>query len=150
MRLKRAVIGVLLATTPACVITRRVAPVEYLSQYQPTRMLVVDSLGRPIMLEQPEIVGDNVVGYRSGVDGTISVPVAQVQEALVKQKSTVRTALLVGALIAAGGFAAIATATGGSAEPCRLVWDVSDELPLGRAQCDTLGPDGGPLEPYFF
>jgi hypothetical protein len=144
MRLQRFVVLILLAT-PACMTTRRVAPAEYLAQYRPAEMLVVDNAGRPWLLEQPEIVGDKVVGLRSGTPITVSVPVAQVQEAIVRRKSPARTALLVGTLAAIGGVVAIAASSGGSGEPCKLIWDVSEEITGARSQCDNLGPDGGPL-----
>ena len=101
VNLKRPIAALLLATvTPACMATRRVAPAQYLSQNQPSQMLVKDSDGSVFVLQDPLIQGDNLVGLELGTPDTVSVPVSQVSEAKVRMKSPRRTAFLIVGLTA--------------------------------------------------
>lgn len=107
VNLKRLIAALLLATTPACMAATRVAPAQYLLQNQPSQMLVKGTDGTVVMIQNPLMRGEDVVGVEFGTPDTISVPVSQVSEAVVKVKSPRRTAFLVGGLTAAGAMVII-------------------------------------------
>jgi hypothetical protein len=147
MTFKRVVSLILLATMPACMSTVRVAPNEYLAQNRPMEMLVVDDLGDMYVLSQPTVVNGNIVGVEMGTPDTVSVPVEQVQEAMVKQKSPGKTAALVSTLTLMTAAGVVFVATGGLKKPCRNIGDGAVALNVGgRDHCDTSGPDGGGTE----
>ena len=126
---------VLLAATPACTVTRQVAPAQYVPTMQPSRMLVVDQAGFMYALDKPAIVEDRLVGLRVGSSDTISMNVSRVQYASVQTRSTVRTVILAGAFAAAAGVA-IAFGRGGHGLSCKLIYDNVDVI--GKNQdCDT-------------
>ncbi|MBI4419723.1 MAG: hypothetical protein HY560_02785 [Gemmatimonadetes bacterium] len=119
MNLKRSIATLLLLTsTPACMTTRRVAPAQYLTENRPAQMVVLDDGGSVHVLQAPAIVGENLVGIEVGTPDTLSLPVSQVEQAMVKQKSPARTALLVGGLTLGAALAVMAVAGGGSARGC--------------------------------
>src|SRR6266540_850803 len=98
MNLKRPMAALLLATTPACMATARVAPASYLAANHPDQMVIVDDQGSMHLLGDPAIVGDNLVGLEVGTEDTLSLPISQVQQAVVRQKSPAKTAMLVGGI----------------------------------------------------
>jgi hypothetical protein len=122
--------------------TARVAPAEYLAQNQPLQMLVVDDVGDMYILDQPQIVGGNLVGVESGTPDTVSVPVSDVQEALVKRKSPRKTAMLVGGLTAFTAITAVLAAQMTSARGCIKPGDASVNPEIGKDHCDPNVPDG--------
>jgi hypothetical protein len=127
--------------------TRHVAPEEYLVSQQPAQMLVVDDQGDIYVLQSPTIVGENVVGLELGTPDTVSLPVSTVSEALVKQKSTKHTVMLVGALGAVTALGVVGVAViGGKGPPCKTV-GASEWIIGGKDTCDNTGPDGGPAQP---
>jgi len=143
MTFKRLVSGILLATTPACMSTVQVAPQEYLSANRPAEMLVVDDYGDMYVLYQPAVVRGNLVGIELGTTDTVSVPVQEVQTAMVKQKSPTRTALLVGTLTVMTAAGVVFAATGGLGKPCKPVGDGQAAQEVGgKDHCDTLGEGG--------
>ena len=120
VNLKRPIAAVLLATTTACMATRRVAPAQYLSHNQPSQMLVKGSDGTLIVLQNPLIQGENVVGVEFGTPDTVSLPVSQVSEARVKMKSPKRTVFLIGVLTAATSLGVFGMLSGGRGRGCEV------------------------------
>ena len=146
MSFKRFVSVILLAAMPACMSTVRVAPSEYLAQNRPLQMLVVDDFGDMYVLTQPSVVNGNLVGIELGTPDTVSVPVEQVQEAMVKRKSPAKTALLIGTLTTMTAAGVVLALNGGTGKVCRGIGDGGEaQVVGGKDHCDTTGPDGGAL-----
>ena len=113
MSLRRPVAAFLLATTPACMATSRVAPAPYLATNHPAQMVVLDDQGSMHLLGDPAMVGDTLVGIEIGTEDTLSLPVSQVQQAVVQAKSPLKTAMLIGGLTALTGLAVVGIVVAG-------------------------------------
>lgn len=135
VNLKRPIAALLLATTPACMAATRVAPAQYLSQHQPSQMLVKGNDGTVMVIQNPEMRGEDVVGLEFGTPDTISVPVSQVSEALVKVKSPGRTAILVGGMTILGAVTIVGFAVAKGGRGC----EAKSSNPLVRNCPDSNG-----------
>lgn len=142
MSFKRFVSVVLLASMSACMSTVRVAPADYLAQNQPLQMLVVDDLGDMYILEQPSVVDGNLQGIESGTPDMVSVPMSQVQEAMVRQKSPMKTAFLIGTLTVMTAASVVLAMNGGLGKPCKVIASNEYAFENGTNQCDVSGADG--------
>ena len=135
MKPTRTLISLLFGTT-ACSATYRVSPAQYVPQRAPDQMVVVDKSGLIYVLERPAIVGEKLVGVLNGTPDTVSLPVTRVEEATVRRKSPVRTAVLIGGLSL--GALGIAIIGHGKGDSCKLVW-AQDDVPGKGSDCDTSG-----------
>ena len=133
-KLIRPVAGLLLLLTPACVATYRVSPAQYVPQRFPPEIFVLDNRGFMYVLEQPTIVGEKLTGVQRGTPDTVSLAMDHVTEAMVRRKSPVRTAILLGSITAAG--ATVAIFARGKGESCKLVY-AQDDVPGKNSDCDT-------------
>jgi hypothetical protein len=133
-RLQRSVAILLLALMPACTATYRVAPAQYVPQKLPDEIFVVDNAGFMYALEQPAIVGEKITGIQRGTSDTVSLAISRVTEAMVRRKSPIRTAILIGSLTAAG--TGIAVFARGKGESCKLIY-AQDDVPGKNSDCDT-------------
>lgn len=150
MNARNLILFVLPAASSACMATYRIKPQEYVPQNNPSQILVMDNAGAIYVMEGPQIVGDKLVGVESGTPDTISVPVAQVEDALVKHHSKGRTFALIGGLTAGAGLAVLGIITQGNRNPCRTAANKTQSGradPGGTSQCDTSGD--GPVEAPF-
>jgi hypothetical protein len=131
MRLKRLVAACALATTPACMATRQVAPAEYIPQNRPDRIMVLDEIGALRVLDGPAIVDGNLVGMEAG--DTVSIAVRDVTHAVVKVKSPGRTRLLAAgiAVLSGGMIAGIAISTSG--QSCQYIDNAGNPIEEGDA-----------------
>ena len=150
MRHALAGMAVVVLSTAGCMATYRVSPSEYVSQHNPAQILIMDKAGAIYLMDGPQMKGDTLVGIESGTPDSLVVPVAHVEDALVKHSSKGKTVALVAGLTAGVGMAAFAVITQGSHNPCR---PAANKTPSGRSdpggtsQCDTSGE--GPIEnPY--
>jgi hypothetical protein len=134
LNLKRPAGMLLLALTPACTATYRVAPAQYVPQKSPDEIFVLDNAGFMYALEQPAIVGEKITGIQRGTSDTVSLAISRVTEAMVRRKSPVRTAILIGSLTAAG--TGIAIFARGKGESCKLIY-AQDDVPGKDSECDT-------------
>jgi hypothetical protein len=142
-RIKRVISTVLLTTTTACMGTYRVSPAEYVPQHNPTQMLIMDNTGSLHVLDGPVMKGDTLLGVESGTPDTLSVPINQVDDALVRHTSKGRTLALVGGLGVGVGLAVFAVATQGAGRPCQSAANKKDfQDPLGTNTCNTHAADG--------
>src|SRR3989338_4047293 len=150
MQIKRVVSSLLLATTPACMSTYRVAPAEYIPQSRPSQILVLDNAGTVHLLDAPTIVGDSLIGIENGTPDTLALPVSHVEDALVKHKSKAKTAALIGGLTAGLGLAVAAMIYQGSNNPCRTQNNKDNQANSGiggNSQCASDTGDGQPEAP---
>jgi len=136
MKQLRTPVSVFLFATTACSATYRVSPVQYVPQRAPQEMVVVDKAGIVWSLEHPEIVGEKLVGVLNGTTDTVALPVARVEEATVRRKSPVRTAILVSGLSL--GALGIAIIGHGKGDSCKLIY-AQDDVPGKNSECDTSG-----------
>jgi hypothetical protein len=83
-------------------------------------MLVRGNDGTLVVLQNPLIQGDNLVGVELGTPDTVSVPVSEVSEAVVKVKSPKRTILLVGGLTALTTMSVLGYMLGGRGRGCEV------------------------------
>src|SRR5262245_25615343 len=119
MKLGHMVTVLVAAATVGCMATYRVSPQEYVAQHNPAQILVLDATGAVYLVESPAVKGDTLVGMEFGTPDTVALPLSQVEDALVKHRSTGKTAALVGGLAAGVGMAVVAIMTQGSDNPCR-------------------------------
>jgi hypothetical protein len=125
--------------------TYRVSPQEYVPQAHPAQIVVVDQGGSVYVVDDPAIVGDKLTGIESGTPDTVSVPVSQLEDGMVRHKSTGKTWALVGGLTAGAGLAVAAIITQGHGNPCKTGNNKPDQggnVIGGSTQCDTTIPDG--------
>ena len=130
---------------PACMGTYRVSPEEYVPRVHPAQIVVAQNGGAITVLDEPRIVGDELVGIESGTPDSVSVPVKQVEDALVRHTSKGKTIALISGLTAGAGLAVAAIITQGSGKPCKTGNNKPDQagnVPGGNTQCDTTVPDG--------
>ena len=130
----RPVAVLLLALMPACTAVYRVSPAQYVPQELPPEIYVLDNRGFMYVLEQPAIVGETLTGVQRGTPDTVSLAIDRVTEAMVRRKSPVRTAILLGSITAVG--ATIAIFARGKGESCKLVY-AQDDVPGKNSDCDT-------------
>jgi hypothetical protein len=145
MNLRQVVNGLLAASLTACMGTYRVSPEEYVPKAHPAQIVVADNAGSVVVLDEPRIEGDQIVGVESGTPDTVSVPMKQVEDALVRHQSKGRTIALVSGLTAGAGLAVAAIITQGTGKPCKLGANKTDQAGNvigGNTQCDTTLPDG--------
>ena len=140
MSLRRPVAAFLLATTPACMATSRVAPAPYLATNHPAQMVVLDDQGSMHLLGDPAMVGDTLVGIEIGTEDTLSLPVSQVQQAVVQAKSPLKTAMLIGGLTALTGLAVVGIVVAGSGNPCATGSSFKDQTQGTGTQPCTVTP----------
>ena len=136
MKQRRASVALVLFATTGCSATYRVSPAQYVPQRSPERMVVVDKSGLIYVLERPEIEGEKLVGVLNGTRDTVALPMTGVEEATVRRKSPVRTAILVSGLSL--GALGIAIIGHGKGDSCKLVW-AQDDIPGKGSDCDTSG-----------
>lgn len=142
MTFRRGIATALLVSfTPACMGTYRVSPETYLASNTANRMLVVDKGGQFYDIEGPSIVGDNLVGIEEGTSDSLVLPVSGVEEAMVRHKSTARTALLVGTLGLVGGLAVVGVSQVGKGYACSKGQSYKDVIQgTGNEGCDSALP----------
>ena len=134
MTLRRIIAGSLLASSTACMGTYRVSPQEYVPRAKPAQIVVVDQGGSVIVVDDPAIVGDKLVGIESGTPDSVSVPVERLEDGMVRHRSKGKTWALVGGLTAGAGLAVFAVVSQGQKGSCTLA--------KNSTQCDTTIPDG--------
>jgi hypothetical protein len=109
----------MIAVATGCMATYRVSPAEYVNQHNPSQILVMDNSGAIYLVDQPEVKGDSLVGVESGTPDSVSVPISQVEDALVKRPSKGKTMALIGGLAVGAGLAVTAIVYQGSQNPCK-------------------------------
>jgi hypothetical protein len=140
MKLERVIPIALLAATAGCMATYRVSPAEYIAQHNPAQILVMDDAGAIYLVDGPQVRGDTLLGIESGTPDSLVLPVDHVEDALVKHRSTGKTAALIGGLTAGVGMAVFAIMTQGSENPCKTGNNKTNQaggVIGGNSQCDT-------------
>jgi hypothetical protein len=138
---KLVMVGLVVATA-GCSVSEHVSPEQYVPANSPPEILVRVSAGVVYALEQPQVVGDKLRGVDLHTRDTVAVPLSTVEEAVITRKSPVRTGILVGALTAVAGAAALFE-RGGKGDSCKLIDDHDDVVGKGTL-CEEISDPRNP------
>src|SRR5258706_14380641 len=106
MNLRSVITGLVVVTSlPACMGTYRVSPAEYVPRVHPAQIVLAENGGAIVVMDEPQLIGDQLVGVESGTPDTVSMPVQQVEDAIVRHQSKGKTWALIGGLTAGAGVA---------------------------------------------
>ena len=100
--------GALLLIAAGACRTMQPVPVAFITETRPPVIYLADGFGVVTMVTNPRVSGDTVLGTTPGGAGPVAVPLREVQRVNAVRVHRGRTALLVGALAAAGAFTAYA------------------------------------------
>ena len=92
----RRVAAVAVLLTAACSSIQAV-PLEFISETKPTTVDVYTGYGRHVAVDNPQLVGDSVVGT-DGSRNQVAVPVEHIEQISARRFSSSRTVMLVGSL----------------------------------------------------
>lgn len=112
MHARRVLVAFTLAFTAGCSSLLPV-PVEFISETNPREVHIYNGY-RTMVMASPRLSGDTVLGSVSGAD--VAIPLRQVQRVSAVRFSGLRTAVLVGGLLAFGGLATYTMVTRASGD----------------------------------
>lgn len=117
MTLRKATAAVLLCTTLGCTAVRPVAtPLTFIPQRAPDVVWVATEEGETFAILKPSIRGDSVVGTLASTSEPFGVPLSPGHVVFAKQKSSSKTAQLVGGLGLLAGLTVWGLIIAGNAE----------------------------------
>lgn len=115
--LRKLTAGVLLFSMLACTAVRPVAaPTTFIPQQQPEQVWITSDAGETFALLRPAIRGDSVVGILAATSEPFSVPLTPGHVVFARQKSSSKTAQLVGGLGLLAGAVVLGFVLGGSGD----------------------------------
>jgi hypothetical protein len=139
MRIARVFAPLALLAALACSSLQPVAdPFQFITETKPPLVYVAYETGAVMVLNNPRVAGDSVIGTVPGESRSVALSRRQVQSVSTVRRHTGRTAMLIGGLVGAAGVVTYAVLINAKGDDAKCDYSDPKDNPNNTPACDPI------------